>query len=142
MAVGWSASETWCAGTCRALYGMLLHPDLARSNKTGMFLSLLYKAMKADISNHRILAFIKRLLQVFATVLMQNLHLSPSGWGGFEGGVCVVVSLVSGPCKLSFERLKKCGISGVPLPLKNAPCIILQHCFNSHNSVSMASFCG
>jgi ribosome biogenesis protein MAK21 len=49
---------------CRALYGMLLAPDLAKSNKSAMFLSLLYKAMKADISNNRILAFIKRLLQV------------------------------------------------------------------------------
>ena len=51
---------------CRALYGLLLHPDLARSNKSAMFLSLLYKALKADVSDHRILAFIKRLLQVQA----------------------------------------------------------------------------
>ena len=43
---------------------MLLHPELAKSNKSAMFLSLLYKAMKADVSLTRIIAFTKRLLQV------------------------------------------------------------------------------
>ena len=52
---------------------MLLHPDLARSNKSAMFLSLLYKAMKADVSNTRILAFVKRLLQVSARLTMIRL---------------------------------------------------------------------
>jgi len=59
---------------CRALYGMLLAPDLAKSNKSAMFLSLLYKAMKADISDNRILAFIKRLLQVRAAHCTQYLR--------------------------------------------------------------------
>ena len=49
---------------CRALYGVLLAPDVAKSTKSAMFLSLLYKAMKADISDKRIIAFIKRILQV------------------------------------------------------------------------------
>ena len=48
----------------RALYGVLLAPDVAKSTKSAMFLSLLYKAMKADISDKRIIAFIKRILQV------------------------------------------------------------------------------
>ena len=43
---------------------MLLHPELAKSNKSAMFLSLLFKAMKADVSMTRIIAFTKRLLQV------------------------------------------------------------------------------
>lgn len=43
---------------------MLLHPELAKSNKSAMFLSLTFRAMKVDVSLKRIIAFIKRLLQV------------------------------------------------------------------------------
>lgn len=49
---------------CRALYAVLLHPEAAKSGKSPMFLSLVYKAMKGDVSNKRIAAFAKRLLQV------------------------------------------------------------------------------
>ena len=48
----------------RALYAVLLHPEVARSGKSPMFLSLLFKAMKADVSTKRVAAFAKRLLQV------------------------------------------------------------------------------
>lgn len=43
---------------------MLLHPEVARSGKSPMFLSLVFKAMKADVSSKRVGAFAKRLLQV------------------------------------------------------------------------------
>ena len=49
---------------CRALYAVLLHPEVARSGKSPMFLSLLFKAMKADVSTKRVAAFVKRLLQI------------------------------------------------------------------------------
>ena len=49
---------------CRALYAVLLHPEAAKSGKSPMFLSLVYKAMKGDVSNKRVAAFAKRLLQV------------------------------------------------------------------------------
>ncbi len=43
---------------------MLLHPEVARSGKSPMLLSLLFKAMKGDVSTKRVAAFAKRLLQV------------------------------------------------------------------------------
>ncbi len=49
---------------CRALYAVLLHPEVARSGKSPMLLSLLFKAMKGDVSTKRVAAFAKRLLQV------------------------------------------------------------------------------
>ena len=49
---------------CRALYKTLLSSEVARSNKAPMFMSLLFKAMKADVSFRRKAAFAKRLLQV------------------------------------------------------------------------------
>ena len=49
---------------CRALYAVLLHSEAAKSGKSPMFLSLVFKAMKGDVSNKRVAAFAKRLLQV------------------------------------------------------------------------------
>ena len=49
---------------CRALYAVLLHPEVARSGKSPMFLSLLFKGMKGDVSTKRVAAFAKRLLQI------------------------------------------------------------------------------
>jgi len=48
----------------RALYSALLSPELPRSTKGPMFLSLLFKAVTADVSPKRVAAFAKRLLQV------------------------------------------------------------------------------
>lgn len=48
----------------RALYAVLGSPELYRSTKAPMFLSLLFKAIKADVSAKRTAAFAKRLLQV------------------------------------------------------------------------------
>mmetsp|Transcript_8714 Transcript_8714/g.18540 ORF Transcript_8714/g.18540 Transcript_8714/m.18540 type:complete len:1163 (-) Transcript_8714:938-4426(-) len=48
----------------RALYSVLLSDGPITSNKTPMFLALLFKAMKADVSVKRVAAFAKRLLQV------------------------------------------------------------------------------
>ncbi len=48
----------------RALYSVLAVADVGHTNKAAMFLSLLFKAMQADVSNARVCAFVKRLLQV------------------------------------------------------------------------------
>jgi ribosome biogenesis protein MAK21 len=48
----------------RALYAVLGSSELYRSTKAPMFLSLLFKAIKADVSAKRTAAFAKRLLQV------------------------------------------------------------------------------
>lgn len=42
----------------------LLQPSLPKSSKASLFLSLLFKAIKADVNNARVIAFVKRLLQV------------------------------------------------------------------------------
>ncbi|CAH1791855.1 unnamed protein product, partial [Owenia fusiformis] len=49
-----------------ALYRKLIDPGLKNSSKQPMFLNLLYKSLKKDISEKRLVAFIKRLLQVCA----------------------------------------------------------------------------
>lgn len=46
------------------LYAVLLRPGLERSSSLSMIFGLLFQAMKADTSNKRVAAFIKRLLQV------------------------------------------------------------------------------
>lgn len=46
------------------MYSVMLSGEVARSTKTPMFLSLLFKAMQADVSLKRQAAFAKRLLQV------------------------------------------------------------------------------
>eukprot|EP00743_Colponemidia_sp_Colp-15_P004908 GILK01005290.1.p1 GENE.GILK01005290.1~~GILK01005290.1.p1 ORF type:complete len:894 (-),score=206.64 GILK01005290.1:141-2822(-) len=48
----------------RALYEQILSPDLRVSSKQTMFLNLLYKAMKEDVSIERTKAFAKRLFQI------------------------------------------------------------------------------
>lgn len=48
----------------RALYEKLLSPELTTSSKLSMFLNIVFKALKNDISTDRVAAFIKRLLQV------------------------------------------------------------------------------
>lgn len=58
------ASEQTILQWYRALYSVMLSGEVARSTKTPMFLSLLFKAMQADVSLKRQAAFAKRLLQV------------------------------------------------------------------------------
>ncbi|KAK8156134.1 CCAAT/enhancer-binding protein zeta [Phyllosticta citrichinensis] len=48
----------------RTLYESLLDPRLLTSSKQIMYLNLLYKSLKADVSIKRVKAFVKRLLQV------------------------------------------------------------------------------
>lgn len=48
----------------RALYQKLASPDLHTSSRQGLFLNVLYKAMKNDTQLPRIAAFIKRVLQI------------------------------------------------------------------------------
>ncbi|KDQ16483.1 hypothetical protein BOTBODRAFT_156893 [Botryobasidium botryosum FD-172 SS1] len=47
----------------RALYESLIDPRLANSSKQAMYLNLLFKAVKADPSQQRVAAFVKRILQ-------------------------------------------------------------------------------
>jgi ribosome biogenesis protein MAK21 len=48
----------------RTLYESLLDPRLISTSKHIMFLNLLYRALKADVSVKRVKAFVKRLLQI------------------------------------------------------------------------------
>ena len=50
----------------RALYSVLLSPDFVRSNKAPLFLSLLFKSLKADVNKVRVATFLNRLMQVTA----------------------------------------------------------------------------
>lgn len=47
----------------RALYGLILDQRLYDCSKQAMFLNLLYKSLKADISLERVQSFLKRILQ-------------------------------------------------------------------------------
>jgi ribosome biogenesis protein MAK21 len=46
------------------LYESLLDPRLLTSSKQAMYLNLLFKAVKADTNLNRVMAFVKRLVQV------------------------------------------------------------------------------
>lgn len=48
----------------RTLYESLFDPRLVTSSKQAMYLNLLFKAMKVDTSVPRVMAFVKRLLQM------------------------------------------------------------------------------
>ena len=48
----------------RTLYESLLDPRLLKSSKQTMYLNLLYRSLKSDVSVRRVKAFVKRLLQV------------------------------------------------------------------------------
>ncbi|CAK7203332.1 RNA-binding ribosome biosynthesis protein mak21 [Sporothrix eucalyptigena] len=48
----------------RTLYESLLDPRLVTSSKQGMYLNLLYRALKNDIDVRRVKAFVKRMLQI------------------------------------------------------------------------------
>ena len=48
----------------RTLYESLLDPRLLKSSKQTMYLNLLYRSLKADVSVRRVQAFVKRLLQI------------------------------------------------------------------------------
>ncbi|KAF2833169.1 CBF-domain-containing protein [Ophiobolus disseminans] len=60
-----SASKHYSADRFyRTLYESLLDPRLISTSKHIMFLNLLYRALKADVSIKRVKAFVKRLLQI------------------------------------------------------------------------------
>lgn len=50
----------------RVLYESLLDPRLLTSSKQVMYLNLLYRSLKSDVSIKRVKAFVKRLLQIVA----------------------------------------------------------------------------
>lgn len=49
----------------RTLYDSLFDPRLLTSSKQAMYLNLLFKALKADKETNRVMAFVKRLCQMF-----------------------------------------------------------------------------
>jgi len=75
----------------RTLYESLLDPRLLKSSKQTMYLNLLYKSLKDDISVRRVKAFVKRLLQII------SLH-EPSF-------ACAILYLV-GALETTFPSLK------------------------------------
>jgi len=48
----------------RTLYDSLIDPRLVTSSKQAMYLNLLFKSLKSDTSLPRVMAFVKRLLQM------------------------------------------------------------------------------
>ena len=67
----------------RALYSMLLSSEVARSSKTPLFLSVLFKSIKADVNRTRSAAIMNRLLQV-----------SSEGKSNFACGILLLMSEV------------------------------------------------
>ena len=50
----------------RALYSVLLNGEILKSNKAPLFLSLLFKSLKADVNKVRVATFLNRLMQIGA----------------------------------------------------------------------------
>jgi len=75
----------------RTLYESLLDPRLLTSSKQIMYLNLLYRALKSDVSIKRVKAFVKRLLQII------TLHEPPF--------VCGVLYLIS-ELQATFPSIK------------------------------------
>lgn len=75
----------------RTLYESLLDPRLFGSSKQVMYLNLLYKALKADVNAKRVVAFVKRLLQI------AGMHDPP-----FACGVLYLISELEG----SFQSIR------------------------------------
>ena len=63
----------------RAVYALLLRPELPRSAAAAMALSLVFRAMRADVQPKRVAAFGKRLLQVRCAPPPIPLPLPPRG---------------------------------------------------------------
>lgn len=76
----------------RTLYDSLHDERLITSSKQAMYLNMLFKAMKADTSLPRVMAFVKRLLQ------MLGLHQPPFICGALYllGEVCYFTLSYSG----------------------------------------------
>lgn len=74
----------------RTLYDSLMDERLITSSKQAMYLNMLFKALKADTSLPRVMAFVKRLLQ------MLGLHQPPFICGALYllGEVCSLFCLV------------------------------------------------
>jgi ribosome biogenesis protein MAK21 len=88
----------------RALYVTLLDPRLHTARNQALFLNLLFKSLKADFNQARVMAFVKRFCQVLV-----------SGFGGSEfvagglwllGEVSFFNSCVSSPNRVTLTRSK------------------------------------
>lgn len=80
----------------RALYAKLLSPEIFHSTRIGLFLNVLFKAMRHDKNQTRVKAFLKRLLQV-------SLHQQPT----FACGALFLVSeILRGTPQLRASLIK------------------------------------
>lgn len=71
-----STSRTLSDRFYRALYAKLLDPQLLSTSKHALFLNLIFRALKSDISAPRVKAIVKRLLQM---LLQGPAHLVAGG---------------------------------------------------------------
>lgn len=76
------------------LFMRILQSSLPKSSKASLFLSLLFKAIKGDANNARVLAFVKRLLQV-AVGMQPN----------FTCGCLMLVSEIAKTKRLIFSAI-------------------------------------
>jgi ribosome biogenesis protein MAK21 len=86
----------------RTLYDSLFDRRLVTSSKQAMYLNLLFKAIKADTSTSRVMAFVKRLLQ------MLGMHQPPFICGALYllGEVsCFVTSWSQSPADMTSYLL-------------------------------------
>ena len=73
MAASSPASSPLVPRFYRALYATLLDPRLHTARNQALFLNLLFKSVKADLNQARVMTFVKRFCQVLV-----------SGFGGSE----------------------------------------------------------
>ncbi|KAL9090697.1 MAG: hypothetical protein Q9165_005185 [Trypethelium subeluteriae] len=90
----------------RTLYESLLDPRVLNSSKQVMYLNLLYKSLKADVSVRRVQAFVKRLLQVI------TMHEPP-----FISGVLFLISSLESTfpsIRAMFTQPEELDSTGIP----------------------------
>lgn len=78
----------------RTLYESLLDPRIHQSSKQSMYLNLLFKAIRADTDMRRIMAYVKRMVQIAS-------RHQPA----FVCGIFFLISQVN--IRLSLRRKKK-----------------------------------
>ncbi len=91
IAASFSASSPIVPRFYRALYATLLDPRLHTARNQAFFLNLLFKSLKVDSNQARVMAFVKRFCQTLV-----------SGFGGSEfvaGGLWLLGEV---SCKQSF----------------------------------------
>lgn len=97
-----------------ALYRFLLREELENTSRSAMLFNLLYRSLKRDHQGVRVLAFIKRLLQVsdgpliiFQVILIYSFQVACSVSAQFAAGILFLISELAKQRSLaSFFRKK------------------------------------